>query len=125
MKTAWERLSDHAKDMIIQSRFDGQGLEDATEDQLEEISEECETELWRHFLEYESDPDICIDCYRALFEPNYDAQMEVFDYLWTILQKLNPTGFNSTYAQVLIATGRVDELSKYLQEFSDGLSKKE
>lgn len=104
---------------------------DLTEEQKNTIRQTCPDpenatveEMWQCFLETENDPDEVLAIYRALFDPEYATKMDVFDHAWGILIKLNPTGFNSAYAQVLAMTGRVGELSRYLEEFKNGLPEK-
>jgi hypothetical protein len=67
---------------------------------LEEIDGACPTELWQCFLEAENDPDAVIELYRALFEPYHIA---IYDELWRIHKP-------NEYKQVLVLTGRLDEL---------------
>ena len=90
---------------------------------LEDLDLLDETELWCLFLETEVDPSEVIAMYYTLFDPEYDTKMEVFDLCWQIVQHV--PGFKRQYAMLLAATGRVEELSKYLKEFLDGIPKAE
>jgi hypothetical protein len=90
---------------------------------MEDLDKECETELWRYFIAVESDPEECIALYYALFDPNYQAKLDVFDTCWLIILNLAPPGLNCSLAQILAMTGRVDELNKLMKEYLDGLSK--
>jgi hypothetical protein len=90
---------------------------------MEDIEHECETELWRYFIAIESDPEECIALYYALFDPNYQAKLDVFDKLWTILNQLSPPSLNLPLANIFVVTGRISELNTLLEEYSNGLSK--
>lgn len=79
---------------------------------LADLDNECPTELWRYFISVESDPEECMALYYALFEPNHQVALDIFDECFNLLLKF---GIAGDYAKVLAATGRTEELLAHLK----------
>jgi len=123
MVKTWEDLTEHQKSIICQS-VNGVGVcVPVTPIHKRAVSELSTEDLWQHFINMESDPEEVVGLYYSLFKPDFHTNMDILDSAWEILALCPPPGLNMVYALVLATTGRVEELSSYLKEYKDGLSK--
>lgn len=81
-------------------------------------------EMWESYLDWNGIIGYAIDLHDAHQEIYEDTTaLNILDAVWDILMSVQPAGFNTPYATILAATGRKDELLKYLGEYLEKVKK--
>lgn len=108
---------EHSIQMIITDSELGKVPEEVDEEELESLNTMGPKQLWDAFCDglMIDESNMLHDVHVDIFAEN--ESLDILDKVYKILIAYPPKGMNTDYMNVLAATGRKDELSKYLDKF--------
>lgn len=108
---------DHGIKMPIADHEFDKVPEELSEDEISFLDTKEPEELWSAFCEGQmiDDADELHEAHEAIFEKS--LALDILDKVYQVLQKYPPQGMNTDYMNVLLVTGRREELKLYLEKF--------